>query len=311
MHPQHLRPPMRRAGPEVIVNASSGAGDRAEIHRRVTGAFEAAGADARISLAADGPDLVRLAHSAARGDAKTVVAGGGDGTMNSVAAAIIGSDKTLGVLPLGTMNHFAKDLGIPLDLEGAVRTIVAGHAVRVDVGEVNGRIFLNNSSLGLYPRIIRERERQQRLGWGKWPAYVWAALAVLRRYPFLEIRLSVKGRELTDRTPFVFVGNNEYQMDRLTIGSRACLDSGHLSVYAASHTGRLGLIRLAVRALLGGLRQDRDLLAFGTTDLRVGTRRKRVRVALDGEVTVMEPPLHYRVRPGALRVLAPVSDRAR
>jgi YegS/Rv2252/BmrU family lipid kinase len=302
---------MSRMRVDVIVNAGSGAGVDAERRRRFADAFEAAGADARISLASDGTDLETLAHSAARGDAATVVAGGGDGTMNSVAAAVIGAGKTLGVLPLGTMNHFAKDLGIPLDLEGAVRTIVAGDAVRVDVGEVNGRIFLNNSSLGLYPRVIRERERQQRLGWGKWPAYVWAALAVLRRYPFLEIRLSVEGRALTDRTPFVFVGNNEYQMDRLTIGSRACLDGGHLSVYTASHTGRMGLVRLALRALLGGLRQDRDLLAFATTDLRVDTRRTRVRIALDGEVTTMEPPLHYRVRPGALRVLAPLGGRTR
>jgi YegS/Rv2252/BmrU family lipid kinase len=300
---------MRPGGTEVLVNASSGAGVCAEVRQRLVEAFEAAGTDARISLVADGADLVRLAHSAARGDAETVVAGGGDGTTSSVAAALIGSDKTLGVLPLGTMNHFAKDLGIPLDIEGAVGTIVAGHAVRVDVGEVNGRIFLNNSSLGLYPRIIRERQRQQRLGWGKWPAYVWAAFTVLRRYPFLEIRLSVEGRELTDRTPFVFVGNNEYQMDRLTIGSRASLDTGHLSIYAASHTGRLGLLRLALRALLGGLRQDRDLLAFAAADLRVDTRRKRVRVALDGEVVVMEPPLYYRVRPAALRVLAPLSGR--
>ena len=176
---------------------------------------------------------------------------------------------------------------------------------------MNGRIFLNNSSLGLYPRIIRERERQQRLGWGKWPAYAWAAVAVLRRYPFLDIRLGVDGGEVTRRTPFVFVGNNEYQMDRLTIGSRTCLDKGQLSIYAASHTGRLGLIRLALRALFGGLRQDRDLLAFATTDLWVGTRHKRIRVALDGEATIMEPPLHYRVRPGALRVLAPSSDQAR
>jgi diacylglycerol kinase family enzyme len=212
-------------------------------------------------------------------------------------------------LPFGTMNHFAKDLNIPLDLEGAVDTIVAGHATRVDVGEVNGRIFLNNSSLGLYPRIIREREKQQRLGWGKWPAYIWAALAVLRRYPFLEIRLSVDGKELTRRTPFVFVGNNEYEMERLNIGGRACLDKGELSLYTTHRTGRLGLIRLALRALLGGLRQERDFLAFTTKDISIGTRHKRLRVALDGEVTIMEPPLHYRVRPAALRVLAPVDDR--
>jgi diacylglycerol kinase family enzyme len=224
--------------------------------------------------------------------------------MNAVAAALIDSDKTLGVLALGTMNHFAKDLGIPLDLEGAVETIVAGHVARIDVGDVNGRIFLNNSSLGLYPRVIHERQKQQRLGWGKWPAYLWAVLAVLRRYPFLEIRLSMDGKEWTVRTPFAFVGNNEYDMERLTIGSRACLDKGELSVYSTSGTGRLGLIRLARRALFGGLRQERDFLAFATKTVRIGSRHKRVHVALDGEVTIMEPPLHYRVRPGALRVLA-------
>ena len=293
---------MPRVKIDVIVNASSGAGDRADVQQRLAAAFKAIGVDARISLAGDGVECVKLAQRAARSDAERVVAGGGDGTISAVAAAIIDSDKTLGILPLGTMNHFAKDLEIPLDLEDALQQAVAGHAARVDVGEVNGRIFLNNSSLGLYPRIIREREKQQRLGWGKWPAYIWAALAVLRRYPFLEIRLSVGGKESTGRTPFVFVGNNEYAMERLYIGGRTCLDKGELSVYTTNRTGRLGLIRLAVSALLGGLRQERDFVAFTTKDVWIGTPHKRVRVALDGEVTVMEPPLHYRVRPGALRV---------
>jgi len=300
---------MRLVKIEVIINASSGAGNGAAVQQRLAEAFKAIGADARISLAGDGVEIVKLAQNAARSDAEGVVAGGGDGTINSVAAAIVDSDKTLGVLPFGTMNHFAKDLNIPLDLEAAIETIVAGHAVTVDVGDVNGRIFLNNSSLGLYPRIIREREKQQRLGWGKWPAYIWAAIAVLRRYPFLEIRLSVDGKALTGRTPFVFVGNNEYEMERLNIGSRACLDKGELSLYTTNGTGRLGLIRLALRALLGGLRQERDFLAFTTKDISIGTQHKRVRVALDGEVTIMEPPLHFRVRPGALRVLAPANDQ--
>lgn len=300
---------MRLVKIEVIINASSGAGNGAAVQQRLAEAFKAIGADARISLAGDGVEIVKLAQNAARSDAEGVVAGGGDGTINSVAAAIVDSDKALGVLPFGTMNHFAKDLNIPLDLEAAIETIVAGHAVTIDVGDVNGRIFLNNSSLGLYPRIIREREKQQRLGWGKWPAYIWAALAVLRRYPFLEIRLSVDGKALTGRTPFVFVGNNEYEMERLNIGSRACLDKGELSLYTTNGTGRLGLIRLALRALLGGLRQERDFLAFTTKDISIGTQHKRVRVALDGEVTIMEPPLHFRVRPGALRVLAPANDQ--
>jgi YegS/Rv2252/BmrU family lipid kinase len=294
---------------EVILNARSGTDDKKAVQRRLQELFVASGIDARISIARTGVGVVELAQQAARSDADVIVAGGGDGTINSVASAVIESGKTMAVLPFGTMNHFAKDLHIPLNLEGAIETIVAGHAINIDVGEVNGRIFVNNSSLGLYPSIVRERQKQQSLGWGKWPAYVWAALAVLRRYPFLNIRLSVDGKELVSRTPFVFIGNNEYEMETLNIGGRACLDAGKLSLYMSDRTSRLGLVRLALRALFGGLRQDKDFIALCTKEVWIETRHKRVRVALDGEVEVMEPPLHYRVRPRALRVLAHTADQ--
>ena len=294
---------------EVIINTRSGTDEKNDAQRRLHEVFRANGIDARISLARTGAEVVELAHQAARGDAEIIVGGGGDGTINSVAAAALESGKTLGVLPFGTMNHFAKDLHIPLDPESAIQTIVAGHVVKVDVGEVNGRIFVNNSSLGMYPSIVREREKQQRLGWGKWPAYAWAAFAVLRRYPFLDIRLSVDEKEFVTRTPFVFIGNNEYEMETLNIGGRSCLDAGELSLYISDRTSRLGLIRLALRALFGGLRQEKDFTALCTKEIWIGTKHKHVRVALDGEVSVMEPPLHYRVRPLALRVLAPSNDQ--
>src|SRR2546423_3648950 len=176
---------------EVIINACSGDGNKEGIQQRLAEAFTATGLEARISMARSGAEVIALAQRAARSEADTIVAGGGDGTINSVASSIVGSNKALGVLPFGTMNHFAKDLHIPLDLESAVRTIGEGRTHKVDIGEVNGHIFLNNSSLGLYPSIVREREGKQRFGWGKWPGYVWAALSVLRRYPFLDIRLGL------------------------------------------------------------------------------------------------------------------------
>jgi YegS/Rv2252/BmrU family lipid kinase len=296
---------------EVIINASSGTDDKKDVQRRLQELFVPNGIDARISIARTGDRVVELAQRAAQSDAEIIVAGGGDGTINSVASAAIAAGKTMGVLPFGTMNHFAKDLHIPLDLEGAIETIVAGQAIQVDVGEINDRIFVNNSSLGLYPSIVRERQKQQRLGWGKWPAYVWAALAVLRRYPFLNVLLSVDGKELVSRTPFVFIGNNEYEMESLNIGGRACLDAGKLSLYMSDRTSRLGLIRLALRALFGGLRQEKDFIALCTKEVWIGTKHRHVRVALDGEVLVMEPPLHYRVRPRALRVLAAINDQTR
>jgi YegS/Rv2252/BmrU family lipid kinase len=294
---------------EVILNARSGADDKKDVQRRLQELFGASGIEASISVARTGAMVVDLAQRAAGSDADIIVAGGGDGTINSIASAAMESGKTMGVLPFGTMNHFAKDLHIPLDLEGAIETIIAGHAINIDVAEVNGRIFVNNSSLGLYPSIVRERQKQQRLGWGKWPAYVWAALAVLRRYPFLSIRLSVDGKELASRTPFVFIGNNEYEMETLNIGGRACLDAGKLSLYMSDRTSRLGLIRLALRALFGGLRQEKDFIALCTKEVWIETRHKHVRVAVDGEVLAMEPPLHYRVLPRSLRVLAPIPDQ--
>ena len=295
---------------EVIVNSSSGPGHEAGIQNILAEAFKAAGLEARVSLAKTGSEVIRLAELAAQGNAETIVAGGGDGTVSSVASVIIGTNKLLGVLPFGTMNHFAKDLGIPLDLAGAAEIIVAGHATNVDVGEVNGQIFINNSSLGLYPTLVHKRERQQQLGWGKWPAYIWAALAVMRRYPFLNVHVGVDGADLKSRTPFVFIGNNEYEMETLNIGGRAHLDKGQLSLYMTNRTGRLGLLRLALRALLGGLRQEKDFVHLCTKEIRIETRHKRVRAARDGEVTRIAPPLVYRARPGALRVLTPAKDLA-
>lgn len=279
------------------------------MQKRLAEAFEVTGVEARISFVSNGVDVVKLAQRAIQSDVETIVAAGGDGTVSSVAALVINSDKTLGVLPLGTMNHFAKDLDIPLDLEDAVTTILSGETIRVDIGEVNGRVFINNSSLGLYPSIVHERKKQQRLGWGKWPAFIWAALAVLRRYPFLNVRVGVDGKELVTRTPFVFIGNNEYEMERLNIGSRACLDKSQLSLYMTNRIGRFGLLRLALRALLGGLRQDKDFLALCTKEIWIGTKHKHLRVAFDGEVATMKPPFHYRVQPGALRVLVPRAPR--
>jgi diacylglycerol kinase family enzyme len=294
---------------EVIVNASSGTGVNGALAERLNELFARDGVVAHVALARSGHEIVELARRAALGDADTVVAGGGDGTINSVTSQLLNTKKTLGVLPLGTMNHFSKDLHIPLELEAAVETIIEGRVAHVDLGEVNGHIFVNNSSLGLYPSIVRERKRQQRLGWGKWPAYVWAAIAVLRRYPFLNIRLDVDGKALASRTPFVFVGNNKYEMETLNIGGRTCLDAGELSLYVTNRTGRWGLARLAWRALFGGLRQEKDFLAMCTKEIWIETKHKRIRVALDGEVTIMEPPLHYRVLPGKLRVLAPANNQ--
>jgi diacylglycerol kinase family enzyme len=292
----------------VIVNGGAGHGHDDQACEDLRAKFRAAGLDAELVLAKDGEEMIATARRALEGGAHMVAAGGGDGTINAVASVMVGSGVRFGVLPLGTLNHFAKDLGIPLDLDEAVRNLATGVPREVDVGEVNGRIFLNNSSLGLYPDIVRDREKQQRrLGRGKWPAALWATLAALRRYPFLSMRLTVKGETLARRTPFVFIGNNRYTMQGLAIGERDCLDDGLLSLYVAQRPTRLGLLRFALDALRGKLGSERDFDVLEAANFEIDTHRHRVHVATDGEVTVMNPPLRYRVRPGALTVMVPAA----
>jgi diacylglycerol kinase family enzyme len=234
-----------------------------------------------------------------------VVAGGGDGTINAVASQVVGTDKALGILPLGTLNHFAKDLKIPQDLEAAARNIVEGRIMKVDVGEVNGRYFLNNSSLGIYPGIVAKREQQQKRGRGKWLALLSAALRMVHRYPVLFVRLTTDTAELARRTAIVFVGNNEYELEGLGMGARTCLDKGQLHVYVMRDTGVWGLLRLFFSAVFRKLDQVKEFDAMCTGELWVDGRRKRLWVALDGEVQKMELPLHYKTNPAALRVIVP------
>jgi diacylglycerol kinase family enzyme len=291
----------------IIVSSSAGSSEKEGMESRLKAFFVSHNRDAQILVANSGDEVPDLARRALAENADLIAAGGGDGTINAVASVLAETGKTLGVLPLGTLNHFAKDLGIPLDLEQAAQILVDGTPARIDVGEVNGKIFVNNSSLGLYPSIVQNREDiQERLEYGKWPAFLWASLAVLRRYSLLEVRLRVDSQELVRHTPFIFVGNNRYQIHGFNIGARTQLDSGWLWLYTTREIRRQGLLRFGLRALSRSLRDDKDFDMLRTKEIVIDTRRhRRLRVATDGEVTIMRTPLHYRIRPGALRVMVP------
>lgn len=289
-----------------IINAQAGRGfDRSwmEANRPAVDAVANGGP---ISFVSGGDEIAQAVRQALDGGCTTIVAGGGDGTLNAVASHIVGTGTRFGILPLGTLNHFAKDLGVPLEPAAAIQSIAAGHVTQVDVGEVNGHYFLNNSSLGLYPDIVRDRERQQtRIGRGKWVAFAWAMWGALRRFPFLFVRLAVDGDVMVHRTPFVFIGNNAYQMEGFQIGSRACLTDGKLSLYVAHEPSRWRLLALGLRALAGHLRQTQDFRVMSAVEVRIDTPHRRLRVATDGEVRKLDTPLNYRVHPGALRVIVP------
>jgi len=298
----------------VVINAGAGQGHGRELADQIVDAFARHGLGAQVSLAGDGAQIAEAVRAALADGARTVVGGGGDGSINQVASQLLehAGECALGVLPLGTLNHFAKDLGIPLELDAAVAVIAGGYVREVDTAEVNGKLFLNNSSIGLYPDIVHERERQEsRLGRGKWPAFAWACLAALHRFPFHTVTLTVDGQERVRRTAFVFVGNNDYCMQGVDIGERACLDAGQLCVYVARHSTRWGLFVFALAALFGQLQRVRGLDHLLTDHLRIETHKPTMRVATDGEVTDLDTPLEYRSRPRSLRVLAPPPDAAK
>ncbi|HEV1993272.1 MAG TPA: diacylglycerol kinase family protein [Candidatus Acidoferrum sp.] len=299
---------MASSGLTCILNCASGSCSGPELREQLSRIFAEIGTPARILLAPSGAQVSELARRAVQENSKIIVAGGGDGTLNAVATELLGTSIPLGVLPLGTWNHFAKDLRIPQDLDAAARNLFTGRAVPLDVGEVNGRIFLNNSSLGIYPRMVRRREEQQKQGCHKWLAFAQASLSVLRHYSLLRVRLCLEGRELLRKTPFVFIGNNQYEMEGLNIGGRQRLDAGELCLFVANRAGRMDLVRLAFLAFFGRLNEASDLDVLTAKQFSIETRRPHASVSTDGEVHQMNTPLNYLIRPGVLRVIVPVEN---
>lgn len=272
----------------------------------VKAAFAAVQVDATI-VPARGKDIAGAVRRALETPSafEAVVVGGGDGSVNAAASILAGTEIPLGVLPLGTFNHFAKDLGIPAALEDAARVVAEGHTTDVDLGEVNGRIFVNNSSLGIYPHLVATREHVQRHGVAKWAAAAVAALVMLWRLPRHRLRVRAEGWQTERQTPCLFVGNNPYDLDVFGSAKRSHLDSGELYLCLVARPSRLALFKLGLRALFGRLEAEQDLLQARLTEVTILPRRRIIHVALDGESLLLDTPLRYRIRPRALRVLVP------
>lgn len=292
-----------------ILNANSGGRTdgaafdpwRAQIDEIANGAL--------VSVVRAGEDIARQVEAARAAGCDAIVAGGGDGTLNAVASCLVGTDTVFGVLPLGTFNHFAQDAGIPLDIDAALDVIRRGAIDTVDVAEIGGQRFLNNASLGLYVRVVRHRNRQQsRLGWGKGPAFGWAVWTALRRFPFMRLRIRVAGQETHVRTPFLFIGNNRYEMSGLKVGRRESLQAGTLSIYLAQRAGRLRLFVLAFHALSGRLGSAHDFHEITAEGLQILSDHDALRVATDGEVVTLRTPLDCRIHARALKVFLPAGE---
>ena len=286
--------------------AASSAGDEVA---RIRAGFEAAGVDVDVRNV-EGPNLADAARGAAADGFDTVIAGGGDGTLNTIANALAGGPVAFGVLPLGTHNHFAKELAVPLELDAAVAALARGQVTNVDVGEVNGQIFLNFSGFGLHPMLVKHRDAQREaLGRRKFFAMFVALFSVLRRLPVLRVRLWFGDTVIRRLTPSVIVCNNVHQMKVFGVENAASADKTVLNVYLARATKWWGVVWLIVRAAFRRLENAKKFESLALPDFMIETRNRHARVSIDGEVTDLRTPLHYRVRRAGLKVIVPADGQ--
>jgi diacylglycerol kinase family enzyme len=297
----------------VLVNRGSGTVKKkrltAESLREL---FQKAGTEAEVRLIPGG-EIIDAARDAVKAGTGAVVAGGGDGTVRAVASALVDGEVPLGVLPLGTLNHFAGDLKIPDDLEKAARVIAGGQVRKLDVGEVNGEIFLNNSSLGFYPPIVQARDQEMRRSkHNKWVAMAIATFKLLPRLRSLHVRISSGDWKVDRKTQVLFVGNNEYKLNAFDHGAPdRTEDSGNLYLYLTRSRSRLGLVGLALAGLVRDIKRAESVEDWRLPDFRIEVRHQRaIPVAFDGEVSVLRSPLQYRTRPRALPVILPPPEKS-
>lgn len=292
----------------VLLNRSSHRADAGMV-ARVEELLRAAPVDAALEQLS-GDRLAAAAKRAVEVGHTMLVAAGGDGTVSTVASVATALGVVLGVIPLGTMNHFARDAGIPLDLEAAVAGLTCGRVVTVDVGYVNGQAFLNNSSVGLYPRLLWEREQRERQGRRKWTALALSALRVWREYRRIIVTIEGSRSRWNVRTPFVFVGNNEYAIDGGRIDARSSLDDGCLQLCMAPDADRNRMTRIVLAAIAGRLGTVDGFERVLTPELTIEVPSRRVGVSIDGELRILESPLRYTIRPRVLRLVVPAREDA-
>lgn len=300
----------------IILNAGSGSSETDERRSVIEDVLTQAGRQFRLTLVDDPGQLADIAARVAA-EAKAaggiLVAAGGDGTINAVAREAVDKGCPFGVLPQGTFNYFGRTHHIPEDLADAVRALLGAQVQPVQVGMVNDRIFLVNASIGLYPRMLEEREVDKKhFGRSRFVAFISGLKTFFSPHRRLQITLELDGKEHAMRTSTLFVGNNRLQMEQVGIAPLTdAVEDGKLAAIAPKSVGRLGMLGLIVRAMMGRLGQADNLVSFSFRRMTVKPRKfygkRRVKVATDGEVTQMDTPLEFRVLEDRLLLLKPAA----
>jgi YegS/Rv2252/BmrU family lipid kinase len=270
-------------------------------------ALEQAANDAGLEVVrvAHGLDCVSLIRDRMREGIRLFVAAGGDGTINSVIQPLIHTDAILGVIPAGTYNHFAKDLGIPLSWREALEVVVSGATRPIDTACINERFFVNNISMGLYPELVARREEKGR-DYPRWKARLYAAFGTLQKFPHVAVTLDSEHHQEVIRTHVLMISNNSYDLSRLGIEApRLALEEGRLSVYWLPHMPRLSLTRFVAHYLAGRVREAPGFRSFRTSRIKVDSSKHHLHVGVDGEVVTMATPLLITIAPQSLSVKVP------
>ena len=233
------------------------------------------------------------------------VAAGGDGTVHHVVQSLVNTEASLGVIPIGTYNHFARDLGLDLDWHSALEVALTGERRQIDTGRVNDQFFLNNVSLGLYPEMVARREERGR-DYPRWKARLYASYMTLRKYPHVTVAVETEHHQEMIRTHVFMISNNSYDLSRIGIQApRSTLSEGRLSVYWLPHTPRLQLMKFVARYLAGRMREVPGFRSFRTRRMRVQASRSHLHLGVDGEIFTMDTPLVITIVPQSLVVKVP------
>lgn len=297
----------------AILNRNSGTiiGAGAEVfERKLADTFKNSGHDITVEAVASEQIDARLRDAAER-DYDALIIGGGDGSVNAAAAVLLDRRTALGILPLGTVNRLARDLGFSADVDAALPLLAEAEPRQIDVGEVNGHIFLCNSFIGLPPMVterrakLRGRPLAERLR-----GYAAMPMEIARGARRLAILVDDEEAARAHRALTVVVSNNAYSEDPNLILKRRALDEARLGLYISKHRTVPRTIWLLLRASLGLWKGDPDLEARELEKVTIHSRNRRLRVANDGELLTLETPLRYRIRPKALTVLVPKKNAA-
>ncbi|MGB3405987.1 MAG: diacylglycerol kinase family protein [Jannaschia sp.] len=305
------KPERKRApGPDICIILNPGSGkSKRESRRQIEAAVARHPGRFEMRVLRKGQDIADVARGAVSDGFAVLVAAGGDGTIGAVAEVVQEAGLTLGLLSMGTFNFFARGLDLPEDIEAATDLIVRGSTRKIFVGEVNGRMFLNNASIGLYPAILAQREGiYKRWGRSRMAAH-WSVLRTFMRFHRpLSLTVVVDGRPIRRQTPIVFVARSAFQLEFFDVDGVADVEAGKFGLFIAPDKGRLSLILFALRLAWKSTSSGRDFDYMAGSSIDIETRSKRRLIARDGEREKMRSPFVFRMRPDPLIVIAPEAN---